>query len=159
MHNVQLRAPHGRKAMRIIVASHWPCRLAFAAFISRSTSASVSSRVLNSKFGLRRGATVPITAPGDTSRRCALLRQFDSFALMTVPRSLLVGTVTNRIRSNFDSLFGARLNPCCSRVDVASYVLAGLRSLSERRSGHGPRPQNSVATRAQIMPRKFASSF
>jgi hypothetical protein len=54
------------------VASRWPQRLALAALISRSTSASVRySRVRRSAFGRRFGGTVPITERGDTNLSCA----------------------------------------------------------------------------------------
>ena len=69
------RAPkvERRNAIRIMVASRWPCRLAFAAAINRLTSGSVRySRVRNSAFGTRLGGTVPLTVRGDTNRRLLL---------------------------------------------------------------------------------------
>jgi hypothetical protein len=64
--------PERLNANRSMVASRWPCRLAFAALMSRSTSASIRySRVRSSAFGLRLGGTVPIKSaatPADTYR-------------------------------------------------------------------------------------------
>jgi hypothetical protein len=51
------------------VKSRCPWRLALAASIRRSTSRSVRcSRVRNSAFGRRRGATVRFSLVGDTNR-------------------------------------------------------------------------------------------
>ena len=53
--------------------SRWPQRFLIAAFIRRSTSASVRySRVRRSAFGRRRGLTVRFTVAGETGLRCRL---------------------------------------------------------------------------------------
>ena len=55
------------------MASRWPHRFFLAAFISRSTSASVRySRVRRVALGGRVGLTVRFTVAGETSLRCGL---------------------------------------------------------------------------------------
>jgi len=55
------------------VASRWPWRLLAAAFMSRSTSASVRySRVRRSPLRRRLGVTVRFLMAGETSLRCDL---------------------------------------------------------------------------------------
>jgi hypothetical protein len=79
---------------------------------------------------------------------------------MTVLTLLIVGTVTNRIQSNFDSLFGARLNLCCSTLDGRKLGSGSPWRVKARggQAGEG-HPQNSVGLSRAKSPRKFAMTF
>jgi hypothetical protein len=70
------------KAIRSMVESRWPWRLPAAAFMRRSTSASVRcSRVLYSALGLRISATVHVSCVGNSAFRCdcvCIFHLFDS---------------------------------------------------------------------------------
>ena len=76
------------------MASRWPQRLPLAAFISRSTSASVRySRVRRSALGGRLGMTVRFTVVGVTSFRCDFAMVFSLPAAAIVRMMLFLGTV------------------------------------------------------------------
>src|ERR1035437_9358292 len=78
-----------------MVASRCPYRLSLAAFVRRSTSASVRySRVRHSAFGRRRGVTtVRISVVGATSLRCDLAIEIKPPHHLTVRRIALLRTV------------------------------------------------------------------
>src|SRR5262245_46529874 len=81
-----------------MVASRCPQRFFLAAFISRSTSASVRySRVRSLLFGRRLGVTVRFTVAGVTSLRCLLAMRFALVTITTVRIMVVLRTVCNSV--------------------------------------------------------------
>src|ERR1035437_441998 len=96
-----------------MVASRCPYRLSLAAFVRRSTSASVRySRVRHSAFGRRRGVTtVRISVVGATSLRCDLAIEIKPPHHLTVRRIVFLRTVFKALFCDYATRWSLRPAP------------------------------------------------
>src|SRR5262245_60532097 len=114
-----------------MVASRCPQRFFLAAFISRSTSASVRySRVRNSLFGGRLGLTVRFTVAGATSLRCRL-----AMRCTLLPNDYSYNAHFTNSRQRGPRPIPTKADGCTTSLRIAGSVL-GNEARSEIPSGY-----------------------